>query len=97
LKIGNLQNAKLLQNDTLTQNYSDYIDDVGTLASQAAVASTTQATLVTQLTAQQQAASGVNLDEEAANLMQYQQMYQANSKVIQTASTLFDTILDMVK
>ena len=40
--------------------------------------------------------SGVNLDEEAANLIKFQQLYQANSKVIQTASTLFDTILQMV-
>ncbi|MBN9448969.1 MAG: ribonuclease HII [Bosea sp.] len=32
-------------------------------------------------------------DEEAANLIKFQQLYQANSKVIQTASTLFDTIL----
>jgi flagellar hook-associated protein 1 FlgK len=41
----------------------------------------------------QQAMSGVNLDEEAANLMRYQQAYQASSKVIQIASTMFETIL----
>jgi len=35
----------------------------------------------------------VNLDEEAANLLQFQQVYQANSKVIQIASSLFNTIL----
>jgi flagellar hook-associated protein 1 FlgK len=53
--------------------------------------------LVNQLKTQQQSVSGVNLDEEAANLMQFQQMYQANSKVIQTAGNTFDTILDLVK
>jgi flagellar hook-associated protein 1 FlgK len=37
--------------------------------------------------------SGVNLDEEAANLIRFQQAYQANGKVIQIASTLFATIL----
>ncbi|MCL4183812.1 MAG: hypothetical protein KJ011_10245, partial [Burkholderiaceae bacterium] len=37
--------------------------------------------------------SGVNLDEEAARLMQYQQMYQAAAKVIQAAQSMFDTLL----
>jgi flagellar hook-associated protein FlgK len=37
--------------------------------------------------------SGVSLDEEAADLIRYQQAYQANAKVMQTASTLFDAIL----
>jgi flagellar hook-associated protein 1 FlgK len=37
--------------------------------------------------------SGVNLDEEAANLLRYQQAYQASGKVIEIASTLFETIL----
>lgn len=98
VSMGNLQNASLVGGkNTLTQSYADYVDQVGSLASQTAVANTTQDTLVNQLKLQQQSVSGVNLDEEAANLMQYQQMYQANSKVIQTAGTLFDTILDMVK
>ncbi|MDP3865338.1 MAG: flagellar basal body rod C-terminal domain-containing protein, partial [Rhodoferax sp.] len=41
----------------------------------------------------QQSVSGVNQDEETANLLMYQQMYQANAKVIQTASTMFDAVL----
>jgi flagellar hook-associated protein 1 FlgK len=49
--------------------------------------------LVTLLTSAQQSVSGVNINEEAANLLQYQQLYQANSKVIQTAETLFQTII----
>ena len=39
------------------------------------------------------AISGVNLDEEAANLMRYQQAYQAAAQLIRVASTLFDTLL----
>ena len=39
--------------------------------------------------------SGVNLDEEAARLMQYQQAYQAAAKVIASAQTIFDTLLDL--
>ena len=48
---------------------------------------------VSQITTAQQSVSGVNLDEEASNLLQYQQLYQANSKVIQTAASLFQTLL----
>ncbi|MGN5643190.1 flagellar basal body rod C-terminal domain-containing protein [Burkholderia multivorans] len=48
-----------------------------------------------QITSAQQSVSGVNQNEEAANLMQYQQLYQANAKVIQTAATLFQTVLGL--
>ncbi|WP_320338681.1 flagellar basal body rod C-terminal domain-containing protein, partial [Burkholderia multivorans] len=50
---------------------------------------------VGQITSAQQSVSGVNQNEEAANLMQYQQLYQANAKVIQTAATLFQTVLGL--
>jgi len=43
----------------------------------------------------QQSLSGVNLDEEAANLLRFQQAYQAAARIIQTSSTLFDTILNI--
>ncbi len=39
--------------------------------------------------------SGVNLDEEAANLLHFQQMYSANAKVITTADQVFNTLLTM--
>jgi flagellar hook-associated protein 1 FlgK len=54
-----------------------------------------QDTIVTQTQAAQQSLSGVNLDEEAANLIRYQQAYQASGKVLQVAATLFDTILEL--
>ncbi|MEM5318326.1 flagellar hook-associated protein FlgK [Paraburkholderia sp. JHI869] len=79
--------------NTLTSAYSDYVNTIGNTASQLKASSTSQQSLVTQLTSQQQSVQGVNLDEEAANLLQYQQLYQANSKVIQTAATLFQTLL----
>jgi len=43
----------------------------------------------------QQSFSGVNLDEEAANLLRYQRAYQAAGKALQIANTLFDTILSI--
>ena len=39
--------------------------------------------------------AGVDLNEEAADLVRFQQAYQANAKVMQVASTLFDTILQL--
>lgn len=96
-KLGALGSAKLSNGTTVTTAYANYVNQVGTLAARVEASSTTQATLVTSLTSQQQSVSGVSLDEEAANLLQYQQLYQASSKVIQTASDLFDTILGLAK
>ncbi|WP_109483769.1 flagellar hook-associated protein FlgK [Paraburkholderia sp. C35] len=78
---------------TLTDSYANYVNDIGNQTNQVKTSSTAQTSLVTQITTAQQAVSGVNINEEAANLLQYQQLYQANSKVIQTAQTLFQTIL----
>ena len=78
---------------TLTQAYANYVNTVGNNTNAVNASSETQSALVTQITSAQQSVSGVNINEEAANLLQYQQLYQANSKVIQTADTLFQTIL----
>jgi len=61
------------------------------------VTSQAQGALLSQTEALQQSESGVNLDEEAANLLRYQQAYQAASKVIQTASQMFDALLDATR
>ncbi|MGN6319218.1 flagellar hook-associated protein FlgK [Trinickia sp.] len=78
---------------TLTAAYASYVNNIGNAASQLKAANTSQSALVTQITAAQQSVSGVNLDEEASNLLQYQQAYQANSKVIQTAESMFQTLM----
>ncbi|MBI0327078.1 flagellar hook-associated protein FlgK [Burkholderia plantarii] len=93
--LSNLVNSKAFDGGTttLTTAYGSYVNGVGNTAAQLSAASTAQTALVNQITSQQQSVSGVNQDEEAVNLMQYQQMYQANAKVIQTASTLFSTLL----
>lgn len=59
-------------------------------AGEAATASLKEATLT------RESVSGVNLDEEAANLLRFQQAYQASSKCIEIANTLFDSILNAV-
>lgn len=80
---------------TLTGAYAGYVNGIGNSASQLKSSSAAQTSLVGQITTAQQAVSGVNQNEEAANLMQYQQLYQANAKVIQTAATLFQTVLGL--
>ena len=95
LALSNLSSAKALSNGTvtLTGAYANYVNNIGNQTNQIQTSSTAQSSLVTQITSAQQSVSGVNINEEAANLLQYQQLYQANSKVIQTAQTLFQTIL----
>ncbi|WP_144143683.1 flagellar hook-associated protein FlgK [Paraburkholderia sp. BCC1884] len=95
LALSNLSTAKAMGGGTITLTgaYANYVNQVGNQTNQVQTASTAQASLVTQITTAQQSVSGVNINEEAANLLQYQQLYQANSKVIQTAQTLFQTLL----
>lgn len=95
LALANLSSAQSLGGGTLTLvgAYANYVNQVGNQTNQIQTSSTAQTALVTQITTAQQSVSGVNLNEEAANLLQYQQLYQANSKVIQTAQTLFQTLL----
>ncbi|MCT6976553.1 hypothetical protein M1734_24080, partial [Salmonella enterica subsp. enterica serovar Yoruba] len=45
----------------------------------------------------QQSVSGVNLDEEAANMVRYQQAYQASAQVISTAQTIFSSLISAIQ
>lgn len=78
---------------TLSQGYAAIVSDIGNRTSIAAANLDAQQGLSKQLSALQQADSGVNLDEEAANLIRYQQYYQANAKVIEIGATVLDTLL----
>ncbi|PMR77720.1 flagellar hook-associated protein FlgK [Billgrantia endophytica] len=80
---------------TLSQAYGGMVSDVGNRTNIVQVNLDAREGLTAQLKAVQQSESGVNLDEEAANLIRYQQFYMANARVIDTASTVFDTILGL--
>src|SRR5512135_329613 len=97
LQMAALQTANTLANSTTTYQgaYAQLIAQVGTQTNELTVTSKAQTSLLTQVTKSQQAVSGVNLDEEAANLLRYQQAYQAAGKAMQIANTLFDTILNL--
>ena len=75
--------------------YASLVSEVGTKTSQMQLNSDAQTALLTQAESARASVSGVNLDEEAANLLRYQQAYQASAKSLEVASKLFDTILNL--
>lgn len=94
LALQNLQQAKLVGgNATLSQAYASLVGDVGNRANVVAANAKAQDGLAEQLGALQQGTSGVNLDEEAANLLRFQQYYQASAKIIEVGASVLDTIL----
>lgn len=90
---GILNNGK----DTFGQGIAISIADVGSKAKSAEIVASTADALYTQAFNRNQEISGVNLDEEAANMLKFQQAYQAASQIISTANTLFDTIFNAVR
>ena len=80
---------------TFQGSYAETVSFVGNKTREVQVSGLASQALLEQTTSQQQAVSGVNLDEEAANLLRYQQAYQACGKVMQIASTLFDVVIGL--
>ncbi|WP_252105782.1 MULTISPECIES: flagellar hook-associated protein FlgK [unclassified Halomonas] len=80
---------------SLSGAYGALVSDVGNRTNITQVNLEARQGLTEQLRAVQQSESGVNLDEEAANLIRYQQYYAANARVIDTAGSLLDTILNL--
>jgi flagellar hook-associated protein 1 FlgK len=74
-------------------SYAQIVSAVGSKANEVAAIAAAQQGLVDHATQALQSLSGVNLDEEAANLLRYQQAYQASAKVLQIAGKVFDEIL----
>ena len=79
----------------LADVYTQLVGKLGTYSQQNTASYETAETVRNQSQSNWNATSAVNTDEEAVNLMQYQQMYQANMKVISTANELFDSLLQL--
>ncbi len=73
--------------------YSQLISAVGAKTNEVAAIGAAQQGLADQANQTLQSVSGVNLDEEAANLLRYQQAYQAAAKIIEIAGRIFDEVL----
>lgn len=78
---------------TLTDSYGDLIERVGTLTAQARQDSEATTAILKQAQDNRDSLSAVNLDEEAANLIKFEQYYNASAQVIQVARSLFDTLI----
>lgn len=96
LALQNLQDEALVGGvASLSQAYASMVGDVGNRTNVVQVNRQAQAGLTQQLRALQLSESGVNLDEEAANLIRFQQYYQASAKVIEVGATVLDTLLGL--
>ena len=92
-----LRDATIFDNGTsLSDGFSSAMAVIGTRTQSAKYAAELSETVANNLNADRTAVSGVNLDEEAARLLQYQQAYQASAKIISTAQSLFDSVLNAV-
>ena len=97
LLLGALQTSNTLAGGTTTYQggYSQLVSSVGNKTNELNVSSAASRNLLTSMVQAQQSVSGVNLDEEATNLLRYQQAYQAAGKVMQIASKMFDVLLTL--
>lgn len=95
LLLGALQTKNTMFGGTATYQsaYSTLVAQVGNKTREVEITGKAQQSLFEQAAATRAQLSGVNLDEEAANLLRYQQAYQAAARVISIAGTLFDEIL----
>lgn len=104
LKLADLQNKPVVGVDanikdvstgvSFTDGYGDMIERVGTLTAQARQDDVATGAILKQSTDNRNSLSAVNLDEEAANLIQFEQYYNASAQIIQVARSLFDTLIN---
>jgi flagellar hook-associated protein 1 FlgK len=97
LLLAGLQTRNTLSNGTATYQgaYGELVSLVGNKAKELQVTNAAADKILSEAVQSQQAESGVNLDEEATNLLRYQQAYEAAGKVMQIASQMFDVLLDL--
>lgn len=97
LQLAALQNQNTVANSTASYQsaYATLVGNVGIQASNVQTNQAAQAAALSQATQLQQSISGVNLDEEAANLLNYQQAYQAAAEMMQIANQAFQSLLNI--
>ena len=78
---------------SFTDGYGELVERVGTLTAQARLDSEANGAILKQATDNRDSLSAVNLDEEAANLIKFEQYYNASAQIIQVARSLFDTLI----
>ncbi|MGP4930393.1 FlgK family flagellar hook-associated protein [Pseudoalteromonas nigrifaciens] len=108
LKLADLQNGGLVRQNVVTsatadnhktfnQAYAGLVTDIGVVTGQAKTNGAAFDALAQQSEAWYESLSGVNLDEEAANLLRFQQSYAASAQVLSAARSIFDTLLSATR
>ena len=101
VQIGALQTALTMNGNgtkgisTFQDAYAQLVSSIGTQTKSILINGQSQDTVLQQAIEARSAVAGVNLDEEAVNLIKYQYAYQAAARVMNTVSTLFDTLLSI--
>jgi flagellar hook-associated protein 1 FlgK len=98
LKLAGILNQNVLNGgaESLSGAVNSYVGTVGLLTSQVQNGAAAQQSVMQSAQSAQQSLSGVNLDQEAANLVQYQQAYQAAAQVIAASNTLFNSLISAI-
>lgn len=91
-----LRDVAMFDGAALTDGYAGLISQIGIRAQSADYSAKVSSSIAANLETDRTGVSGVNLDEEAAKLLQYQQAYQASAKMIQIAQSIFDTLIQTV-
>ena len=93
-----IQNEKLINGTkTLNSAYTSLVSYIGSETHTAKISAQSSQNITQQIYEQNQSISGVNIEEEYISMQVYMQYYQANAKVIDAATTIFDTILGLAK
>jgi flagellar hook-associated protein 1 FlgK len=88
-----LRDVAMFDGAALTDGYAGLISQIGIRAQSANYSAQVSSNIATNAEKNRAGVAGVNLDEEAAKLIQYQQAYQASAKMIQIAQNIFDTLI----
>jgi flagellar hook-associated protein 1 FlgK len=95
LALADLSNASIIGGQTASGFLASFLGQIGSDTSAAMANNSAQQTTLTQLTTQRDSLSGVSLDEEAANLTQYQRAYQAAAQVFNIANSVMASALNL--
>ena len=88
-----LRDLAMFDGATTTDGYAALMSQIGVRVQSAGFAAAVSQSIATSAETARASVAGVNLDEEAAKLLQFQQAYQASAKILQVSQTIFDTLI----
>ena len=94
LSIANLQNSKVLNGLSFTDYFNSVLTDLGNTVDRAGTLSDSQKLIVEQIATEKESVSGVNMDEEMANLVQFQRSYAAAARVMNAMDEILDKVVN---